>query len=223
MTSKKFIVMACVLVLLSVSALADDLEGPEAFSLIFGPRLGVSGFWPPDGFKAAVSSLYPGDFVPVVSLFGISVEQRLLLGQTKSHFAFQEVVLVGGLEQGIALPEGAFLIGYRDYSGFEFGAGPILHLGGVGVVVAIGYTFSFRGMYVPFDLSLVIPNNEQPASIAFTTGFNFQISRREPERSPGSQDSQKTQGAQKPQKSAEPDTAQQPQGTQETPAAGAQK
>jgi hypothetical protein len=191
MLSKKLTVMVAALVLLSVSAFADEPEGPEAFSLIFGPRLGFAGFWPPDGFKSSISSLYSGDYVPVISLFGITVEQRILLGQTKSHFAFQEVALVGGLEQGIALPEGAFLIGYRDYSGFEIGAGPILHLGGVGVVVAIGYTISFKGMFVPVDLSLIIPNTGRPASIGLTTGFNFQISRRE------SEQSQKTQGSQK--------------------------
>jgi hypothetical protein len=204
MLSKKLTVMVAVLVLLSASAFADEPEGPEAFSLIFGPRLGFSGFWPPEGFKSSVNSLYPGDFVPVVSLFGITVEQRILLGQTRSHFAFQEIVLVGGLEQGIALPEGAFLIGYRDYSGFEFGAGPILHLGGVGVVVAIGYTISFKGMYVPLDVSLIIPNTGRPASIGFTTGFNFQISRRERE------EPQKSQGFQK---SPQPQDSNQPQGS----------
>lgn len=204
MTSRKFMVIAVAVVLLSASAFADDLEGPAAFSFIFGPRLGFSGFWPPDGFTSNVNELYPGDFVPIISLFGISIEQRLLLGETKSHFAFQEVVLVGGLEQGIALPEGAVLIGYRDYSGFEFGAGPILHLGGVGVVVALGYTLSFKGMYVPFDLSLIIPSKDKPASIGFTTGFNFQISRREPEKSTGSQDSQKSPGSPKAGKTQDP-------------------
>jgi len=209
MLSKKLLCMAVALVLLSVWAFAEEPEGPEAFSLVFGPRLGFSGFWPPEKFTSGVKSLYKGDYFPVVSLFGITVEQRLLLGQTKSHFAFQEIVLVGGLEQGIALPEGAFLIGYRDYSGFEFGAGPILHLGGIGVVVAIGYTFSFRGMYVPIDFSFIIPNKEQPASIGFTTGFNFQISRRE------AQEPQKTQGAQKPQKTQEPQGSEQPPAPQE--------
>ena len=100
MLSKKLLCMAVALVLLSVWAFADEPEGPEAFSLVFGPRLGFSGFWPPEKFTSGVSSLYSGNFVPVVSLFGITVEQRLLLGQTKSHFAFQEVVLVGGLDLG---------------------------------------------------------------------------------------------------------------------------
>jgi len=191
MSVKKFAAIVIALVL-SMSAFAEETEGPQAFTLVFGPRLGFSGFWPPDGFSSSVNSLYSGDYTPVVSLFGITVEERILLGQTKSHFAFQEILLVGGLEQGIALPEGGLLIGYRDYSGFEFGAGPILHLGGVGVVAAIGFTFNFKGMYVPMDLSFIIPSGKRPASIGFTSGFNFVISRSEPDTS------LKTQSPQKP-------------------------
>jgi hypothetical protein len=196
MLTRKLAIVA-IAVVLSISAFAEETEGPEGFSFVFGPRLGFSGFWPPEGFSSTVNSLYPGDYFPVVSLFGITLEQRILLGQTRSHFAFQEVVLVGGLEQGIALPEGAFLIGYRDYSGFEVGAGPVLHIGGIGVVVAIGYTISFKGMYVPMDLSLVIPTSDRPASIGFTTGFNFEVRRQErhevaePVKTPGSQNPDK--------------------------------
>jgi len=195
MPSKKLTVMVVALVL-SVSVFADELEGPEAFSLIIGPRIGASYIMDtPENFTSSVNSLFPsGSYFPVVTLFGITVEQRLLLGQTQSHLAFQEVVLIGGLEQGVALPEGALLIGYRDFSGFEFGIGPILHLKGVGVVVAAGYTISFRGMFVPVDISIILPGAGRPPSFGFTTGFNFQISRRESQES-----SQKTQGSEKPQ------------------------
>jgi hypothetical protein len=182
----KTMVAAAVAIVLTASLFAEDGqrdgEGPEAFSMIVGPRMGVSGTVDaPSDFSDRVSSIYPaGSYFPVVTLFGITVEQRILLGRTRSHFAFQEVILVGGLEQGIALPEGALLIGYRDYSGFEIGAGPILHLAGIGVVVAAGFTFSFSGMFIPLDLSVIIPTMNRPASVALTTGFNFQISRREP-------------------------------------------
>jgi hypothetical protein len=193
MPGKMLMVIMAALVL-TATAFADDQEGPEAFTLIAGPRIGASYVWQtPEDFTSSVHSLYPnGTYYPILTLFGITVEQRILLGQTKSHFAFQEVVLVGGLEQGVALPEGAFLIGYRDYSGFEFGIGPILHLRGVGVVAAAGYTLSFRGMYVPMDLSVIIPGVNRPASFAFTTGFNFQINRREAHQAPSTQKPEKS-------------------------------
>jgi len=216
MPSKKLTVTVVAL-FLAVSVFAEDLEGPEAFSLIVGPRIGGSYIMDtPENFTSSVHSVYPsGSYFPAVTLFGITVEQRILLGQTKSHFAFQEVVLLGGLEQGIALPEGALLIGYRDYSGFEIGIGPILQLAGIGVVAAAGFTFSFQGMYVPVDVSFIIPNAGRKASIALTTGFNFQISRRQFQLSQGSNESKKNQESQKPQKSQEPQEPQEPQGSEE--------
>ncbi|MGA2762252.1 MAG: hypothetical protein ABSG17_02700 [Spirochaetia bacterium] len=206
MPSKKLTVMMIALVL-SASVFADDTqEGPEAFSFVFGPRIGGSYVaTTPESFTSSVNAFYPGNYVPAVTLFGVTLEQRILLGQTRSHFAFQEVLLIGGLEQGVALPEGAFLIGYRDYSGFEFGIGPILHVGGISVIAALGWTFSFSGAYVPVDVSLVIPNAERPASISITTGFNFQVSRRERQ---VVEESQKTQGAQKSDKTQEPQAPQ---------------
>ena len=206
MPSKKLTVMVVALVL-SVSVFADDLEGPEALSLVFGPRIGGSYVLDtPEKFTADVNSLYPGgSYFPAMTLLGVTIEQRILLGQTKSHFAFQEVLLIGGLEQGVALPEGALLIGYRDYSGLEFGIGPILHLKGVSVVVAFGWTFSHQGVYVPVDISVIIPSKDRPASIAITTGFNFQVSRRERK---ASEESQKSQGSQKSEKTQQPQVSQ---------------
>jgi len=179
---KRKLTALVIVLVLSTSAFAQaaEDEGPAAFSFVFGPRIGGSYIVDtPRNFSSSINQLYPGSFFPALTLFGVTLEERILLGQTRSHFAFQEVVLVGGLEQGIALPEGAVLIGYRDYSGFECGIGPILHVGGISVLVAAGWTFSFRGAYVPVDISLVIPNTERPASISLTTGFNFQVSRRE--------------------------------------------
>lgn len=196
MLSKKLTVIVVALVL-SVSAFAEDLEGPEAFSLVFGPRIG--GSWittTPDDFTSRVNSLYTGgSYFPVITLFGFNIQQRILLGKTKSHFAFQEIVLIGGLEQGIALPEAAFLIGYRDFSGLEFGIGPIFHLGGVGVVAALGWTVSYRGVYIPFDVSYIIKNADRPGSFAITTGFNFQVSRSEPKEPEKSQKPQESQSS----------------------------
>lgn len=203
----KTLVVVLVAFVLAASVFADDAEeGPAAFSFVFGPRIGGAYVVDtPENFSSGINKLYPGDYFPAVTLFGITLEQRILLGQTRSHFAFQEVLLIGGLEQGIALPEGAFLIGYRDYSGFEFGIGPILHVGGISVVAALGWTFSFRGAYVPIDVSLIIPNKERPASVSITTGFNFQVSRRERQESP---DSQKTQGPEKSEKTQDPQAPQ---------------
>ena len=113
---------------------------PEEFAFVIGPRLGASYvFTDSVAYTEAVNEIYPeGEYYPFMTLFGISLEQRVLLGMTSSHFAFQEVIMVGGLEQSIALPSASFLIGYRDLSGFEVGAGPTISFSGLGVIVAAG-------------------------------------------------------------------------------------
>jgi len=112
------------------------------------------------------------------------MEQRILLGETKSHFVFQEVFSAAGLEQSILIPSFSLLIGYRDFSGFELGAGPCVSVSGVGVVVAIGWTFSFKGVYVPLDVNWVLPsrNDNSMDTVSLTTGFNFQVRRAERKR-----------------------------------------
>jgi hypothetical protein len=167
--------------LAALPVVAQEEGGPAAFEFVVGPRLGVAYYITTvEEFSGVVAELYPeGEYFPVYTMFGITLEQRIRLGNTRSHFAFQELVLVGGLEQSVALPMAALLIGYRDWSGFEAGMGPMLNLTGVGVVVAVGWTLSFNGVFVPLDLSLVLPSSRRAAGLGFTTGFNFKVRRKE--------------------------------------------
>jgi hypothetical protein len=148
---------------------------PDQFLFIVGPRIGVSYVITSSlEFTEGISNIYSnGSYVPVMTIFGLAIEQRIILGQTNSHFAFQEMLMVGGLEQSIALPSLTFLIGYRDASGFEIGTGPTISFSGLGVIVAIGWTIESKGVFVPVDVSVVLPSNQRPTSIALTTGFNF--------------------------------------------------
>lgn len=161
-------------------AFAQDTEGPDGYQFIVGPRLGASYvLMSRKDFSEAVSEFYPEErYLPITSLFGISFEQRILLGETRSHFAFQEVFLLRGLEQSVALPSASLLVGYRDASGFEIGAGPNLTLSGLGVVIASGWTFYHKGVFVPVNVSAVLPNAKIPSAISLTTGFNFVTRRR---------------------------------------------
>lgn len=178
---KKIVVLA-VCAILGTAVLVhaqEELEEPAGFVFVLGPRLGVT--WTimsPEDFSQALRTALPwftGNYFPVNSLFGVSIEQRILLGNTKSHFAFQEVISIAGLEQSILIPSLSVLIGYRDYSGFELGAGPRLSLSGVGVIVAIGWTFKYQGVNVPVDLHYVLPNGSgmSMGTLGLTTGFNF--------------------------------------------------
>ncbi|MBN4051923.1 hypothetical protein JYT53_00310 [Cytophagaceae bacterium AH-315-L13] len=144
---------------------------------LYGPRVGVAYvITSPEEFTNQVNKIYGGDnFYPIFSVFAINLEQRILLGETNSHFAFQEIILIGGVDQGILLPSGTFMIGYRHSKGFEFGMGPNLSFSGLGLVAAIGKTFSTRGVFIPIDISLVFPNQNSSPRLALTTGFNFVV------------------------------------------------
>jgi hypothetical protein len=178
--SSKTLCLVVAIAALGVPLFAQDEERPMESPLVLGPRIGCSYLIESaEEFTESLRDLYPtGDYFPVVTVFGITLEQRILLGQTRSHFAFQGLVLILGLEQGIAIPEGALLIGYRDYSGLELGIGPLLTPAGISVIAALGWTFSYHGVYVPVDVSFIIPNASRPPAIGLTTGFNFIIGRR---------------------------------------------
>jgi hypothetical protein len=165
-----------------VAAVGQDQEGSLVF--IVGPRIGVSYMFErtDNEFGELVSDIYePRDYYPVNTQFGLVFEQRVLLGQTNSHFAFQEMILVAGLEQSIALPIASLIVGYRDASGFEVGAGPMFSFAGMGVVVAVGWTIQSKGVYVPVDLAVSLPSPARPMAMSMTTGFNF-VRNREPRR-----------------------------------------
>lgn len=162
----------------SLGLCAQETTTPAAYDLIVGPRLGITYvFTSAKEFTAAINERRDeeGDYVPLMSVFGVAAEQRLLLGETTSHFAAQELLLLSGMEQALALLSGSLLMGYRDATGFEAGFGPTMSPTGMGVVIAAGWTFTYRGVYIPVDLSFVLPNKQRPANIALTTGFNFVI------------------------------------------------
>jgi hypothetical protein len=181
---KKILLCAIMMVFLAAPfILAQDQEGPAGVVWILGPRVGACyTVTKPEDFDKGVHKIYPwstGTYFPLNSLFCVTLEQRILLGETKSHFAFQEVLSLAGLEQNFALPSLSVMVGYRDYSGLEFGIGPILSFQGVGVQAGLGWTFSFKGVNIPLDINYILPNPNGVGTFGVTTGFNFKISRNE--------------------------------------------
>lgn len=189
-TAKEAIMMRIVLVvfcgILGTATLVhadQEQEEPPRFAFVLGPRIGVS--WTimtPEDFSNYLRRSLPwftGNYIPVNTLFGVTMEQRILLGETKSHFALREVLSVAGLEQSIVIPSLSILIGYRSYSGFEIGVGPRASLSGAGVVAAIGWAFHLSGAEVPLDISWVLPGGTKKSmgTVGLTTGFNLQLRR----------------------------------------------
>jgi hypothetical protein len=115
------------------------------------------------------------DYIPFLTSFGASLEQRIPLGETKSHFAVQEIASVNGLEQSLILPVCSILAGYRNAGGLTAGVGPQLSIDGFQILLAIGWTMKYRGINIPFDISYIISNAKAASSITLTTGYNFII------------------------------------------------
>ncbi len=180
---KKWYLFAIGLLVGSLCFADSPDEQPEEFVFILGPRVGIGYVLvSPTTFSEQINDFTGSDYdyYPVNSSFGVSLEQRIVLGNTRNHFAFQEICSINGLEQALALPVVAALIGYRDASGFEIGTGPLLSISGLQIVIAIGWTIQTRGINIPIDISFTPPNAEASASIALTTGFNFVVSKRRP-------------------------------------------
>ncbi len=161
--------------------------GSKRATLVIGPRVGATVIVArPAEFDKAVQEMFPDPgrkYFPLVTQFGISLEQRIRLGFTESHFAFQEVITLGGLDQNIVIPFFSFLIGFRSKMGLEIGMGPNISMKKsedsikptLSVIYAVGWTFSFKDVYVPVDIAVVPTPSDGYPRISIMTGFNFEI------------------------------------------------
>jgi hypothetical protein len=172
---KRVVFFLAALAIAIVPALAQAEDAPPEVVFVFGPRVGAGmSFQDQASFSTGVSDIFGGGpYYPYYSLFGFNLEYRVLLGDSRDHFAIQMLLAGFGLEQSVFIPSGALLMGYRSWTGIEVGIGPVVNPSGIGVIVAVGYTFSFNGVYVPFDVSFQIPNARLSPAIIISTGFNF--------------------------------------------------
>jgi hypothetical protein len=170
--------------IVSISVFADEAQSQmKGFTLILGPRLGYAySFMSQSGYDNLVSSTTNGSFGENYfqgnTVFGISFEQRVLLGKTNDYFAVQELLSIDGLEQSIGIPIASVLLGYRDESGLELGIGPVASVAGVSLVGSVGWIVEYKDIHIPVDIGVTLPNNKVAASISLTTGFNFEVGKR---------------------------------------------
>ncbi len=159
-----------------VTAPLDPKNDPHERGLgLGGPRFGLSyisggGY---DKLQTAVKKAKPDTEVePFMSQFGWQAEYRMFK-TSKGLTALTEVIpLVGGLDQGLALPSATWLVGLRGKSGVEFGVGPNVGLNGVAMMAGMGYTMDMGGINIPLNIA-VGRGAYQTTSVAFSTGFNL--------------------------------------------------
>jgi hypothetical protein len=123
------------------AAVFDPTESVVEHNLS-GPRLGFTVL--PDG-KAR-------------SLFGWHSENQVASGSRGPWLLVERVFLLGGLEDDVIMPSFSLVFGMRMPSGFEFGVGPSVGIGPMGmntaIVLAAGNSFRLGGIRMPVNLAL---------------------------------------------------------------------
>jgi hypothetical protein len=142
-----------VAVAIPVYAQSGPLAPPPTKTLsLAGPRVGLT--FLSDG---VVEKLAEKDIAvkSTVSQFGWQWEQQFYSTAGSVTAVSEWVALLGGLDQGVALPSLSWLVGLRTREGAEFGIGPNVTPAGVALVIAAGVTFRAGSMNVPMNFAVV--------------------------------------------------------------------
>ncbi|HEX8299411.1 MAG TPA: hypothetical protein VF594_09655 [Rubricoccaceae bacterium] len=94
--------------------------------------------------------------LPVVTQFGWQFERQM--AQTSGGLAIitESVLLVGGLERGLALPSASLIVGVRTATGLELGVGPNLSATGAAYAITVGVANPVGEINVPLNAAVVL-------------------------------------------------------------------
>ena len=154
---------------LSAPAVAQPIAPPvaEAVSLA-GPRFGFTMLTDGVVEKLGESSI---EIRSPITQFGWQFEKQFY-GRTGGVTAVSEwVVLLGGLEQSVAIPSLTWMVGIRTRGGAEFGIGPNITPAGAALAIAAGATFRAGPLNVPVNLAVVPSKSGMRVSIL--SGFSL--------------------------------------------------
>lgn len=126
-----------------------------------GPRFGVT--FMSAALSDTLESRY-GAHSPVTQ-FGWQFETRIFRVDDGLSGVTEFVILVGGLEQSIAIPTATWLVGLRTAGGLEFGVGPSASPAGVGLALAAGINYRRNGVNFPLNVAMVSGKDGQRYSI----------------------------------------------------------
>ena len=104
-----------------------------------------------------------------ISQFGWQFEHEFYSKQDGPTVLNEWVLLLGGLDQGVAIPSLNWLVGLRTKEGAEFGIGPNITPAGVALAVAAGVTFRAGVINVPMTFAAV--PSKYGTRVSVLTGF----------------------------------------------------
>ncbi len=194
----------CITVVSIMSINADcpstnPLDEPVCLSKvnIGGPRLGFTGIVNNGSFR---DELQKNGVNPLYSQFGWQFEFKVVPEGNGPSFVTEIIPMFGAVEYSTIIPSVTIPLGVRFPNGFEFSLGPNIALGWdkdknnltstSSLVLAVGKTFSYRGVGIPVNLTVaqgknspsIITTNisiesdsaftvDQPISIELPTSF----------------------------------------------------
>jgi hypothetical protein len=106
-----------------------------------------------------------------ISQFGWQFERQFYSKEGGPTVLNEWVVLVGGLDQGVALPSVNWLVGVRTREGAEFGIGPNITPVGVALAMAAGVTVRTGILNIPMTFA-VVPSKDG-MRVSMLTGFTL--------------------------------------------------
>lgn len=111
------------------------------------------------------------DLRPIISQFGWQSERQFYSKQGGVTALNEWVFLLGGLDQGVAIPSLSWLVGLRTQEGAEFGVGPNVTPAGVALAFAAGVTMRAGVLNVPMNVA-VVPTRAG-TRVTLLTGFTL--------------------------------------------------
>jgi hypothetical protein len=156
-------------VLAAVPAVCQTIPPVAREIDLSGPRFGITAL--SQGIVDKLKADRGWDLAPAVSQFGWQFEKQFYGKQGGPTAVTEAVVLVGGLDQGVAIPSLSWLVGVRAADGTEIGAGPNVTPAGVALALAVGKTFRAGVLNVPVNIA-VVPSR-LGMRVSLLTGFSL--------------------------------------------------
>ena len=167
-TSRHLVPALLVAACLAAPAMAQTVPTPTRSVELSGPRFGVTVL--NDGVVRKLREK-DIDVSSAISQFGWQFERQLYHSSSSVSVVTEWVGLLGGLDQGYAIPSLSWMVGLRTRKGAEFGLGPNITPGGTALVLAAGHTFRSGIMNVPVNLAVIPSRNG--VRVTVLTGFSL--------------------------------------------------
>jgi len=165
----RHVLSAALLVVTLASPAVCQIVPPRVHTIsLAGPRFGVTSLTPGIVDKLHERAI---DIRPMITQFGWQAERQFFTRDSGVSAVNEWVLLLGGLEQGVALPSLSWLVGLRTREGAEVGVGPNITPAGVALAFAGGVTLRAGAVNVPMNVAIV--PSSAGTRLSFLTGFTL--------------------------------------------------